>query len=88
MLQSFEEIENLVKTKSKDEQIKSLSEFLVGTLSSSNWVRCLIDATEFQHSLNAKIKFIEYTSKSMNITPIVGNSMLTGLIKKTGIIKI
>ena len=81
MLQPFEELENLVTNKSKDEQIKFLSELLVEALSSSNPVRHFIDAIEFHHSLNAKLKFIEYISKSMNVTPIVGESFLTDLIK-------
>lgn len=82
MLQPFEELEILYIHKSEHEKIKNLSELLVEALSTSNPVRALNDALEYQRSLRAKIKFIEYISTSMNVHSNIAASHLTDLIKR------
>jgi hypothetical protein len=81
MLQPFEELENLYANQSEMERTKHLSELLVVALKTSNPVKSLNFTLDFQRSMRAKIKFMDYISKSMNASPTAGESILEDLIK-------
>ncbi len=81
MLPPFEELENLFISKPENERTNDLSELLVTALKTSNPVMSLNNILDFHRSMRSKIKFIEYLSKSTNAFPIIGESLLTDLVK-------
>jgi hypothetical protein len=87
MLQNFEVLENLFSHKTEDEKNRILSSLLLGALITPNPVKSLNDAISFGRSLRAKVKFVNYISKSNSIPPIMAESMLKNLVKNNQWIK-